>query len=82
MKNKLAILLSILTILLLSSCKGDNINSERLGDFEIELLFVKDGCEVYRFKDNGRYIYWSKCSGRIEYTYNSNKTTKKITSFN
>ena len=36
---------------------------------QIEFLFEKDGCKMYRFKDGGRYIYWSNCDGRTEYSY-------------
>jgi hypothetical protein len=42
------------------------------GDFNVELLFEKDGCKVYRFEDGSRYIYWSDCSGKMQSdTYHS-----------
>lgn len=57
--------------LTLTSCsgRGDAKNAVRDGDFKIEFLFEKDGCKMYRFKDGGRYIYWSNCDGRTEYSY-------------
>lgn len=41
-------------------------------EFQIELLFEKDGCKMYRFYD-GHYIYWSDCSGNVSYQYKSGK---------
>jgi hypothetical protein len=53
----------------LTSCTGDAKTAVQDGDFKIEFLFEKYGCKMYRFKDGGRYIYWSNCDGRTEYSY-------------
>ncbi|MCW8311454.1 DUF4884 domain-containing protein [Sphingobacterium sp. InxBP1] len=68
------ILLAIAIVALLSlvfSCGKDAIKSEQTNnrDIELELLFEKDGCKVYRFYDGMYYVYWSNCSGRTEYNY-------------
>lgn len=62
---------------LLSSCKGKAKESIQDGDFEVEFLFEKDGCKMYRFKDGGRYIYWSNCCGKTQSdkTYNNGKSS-------
>jgi hypothetical protein len=67
----------IILATLLFSCTGEPINTVQSGDFTIELLFEKNGCKMYRFKDNGRYVYWSDCSGRTEQsiTRNNGKTS-------
>jgi hypothetical protein len=46
------------------SCKGKAQEVNQAGDFSVELLFEKDGCRMYRFKDGSQYIYWSNCSGK------------------
>ncbi len=42
-------------------------------NFDVVLLFQKDGCKVYRFSDY-RYHYFTNCSETIS-TYKSGKTT-------
>jgi hypothetical protein len=61
----------------ISACKGDAKESTKDGDFTIELIFEKDGCKMYRFRDAGDFIYWSNCEGRTEYekTVSTGKTT-------
>ena len=63
----------------LTSCKGDAKTAVQDGDFKIEFLFEKDGCKMYRFKDGGRYIYWSNCNGRTEYSYYQSTSTSGYT---
>lgn len=63
--KKLIIILSA-TVLLTSCEKREPKTKEKLGDYDLELLFEKDGCKVYRFFD-GEYIYWADCSGKIGY---------------
>jgi hypothetical protein len=53
----------------LTSCTRDAKPAVQDVDFKIEFLFEKDGCKMYKFKDGGRYIYWSNCDGRAEYSY-------------
>ena len=67
MKN----LLFLICIVLLTSCAKDPISAEHHGEFELELLFEKGGCKMYRFMDSGRYIYWSNCKGNVEYMESS-----------
>lgn len=60
---------TVLAVVLFSSCIKDAKESVQDGDFNIEFLFEHNGCKVYRFKDGGRYIYWSDCSGRMSSDY-------------
>jgi hypothetical protein len=61
-----ALIYSILIMMFIVSCKGEAKSAEQDGDFKIEFLFEKDGCNVYRFQDGGRAIYWANCSGNIQ----------------
>jgi len=56
----------ILTTVFLLSCKNDAQETTKQGNFNVELLFEKDGCKVYRFMDGVRYIYWSNCNGGMQ----------------
>ena len=31
--------------------------------YSVEYLFEHDGCKVYRFRDNGQFIYFTNCKG-------------------
>lgn len=75
MKNTFIALLT----LFMASCvqQNESQSSEVRGDYKVELLFEKDGCKVYRFND-GRTVYYTDCTGRLEYSYqqrNSKTTT-------
>lgn len=71
---------TVLAVVVFSSCVNDAKESVQDGDFKIEFLFEHDGCKVYRFKDGGRYIYWSDCSGRMssDYTQSNGKSTRTV----
>lgn len=74
--------LLISIILIIYSCAGKSIESTNQNNFEIEFLFEKDGCKIYRFYDAGRYIYWSNCAGNIQYNIMYNQfSTERMQSF-
>jgi len=31
--------------------------------YEVEYLFEHEGCKVYRFRDDGRFVYFTNCTG-------------------
>ena len=64
----------VLVIVLFASCKRESISTERNADFELELLFEKDGCKMYRFND-GRWVYWSTCEGQTSWVESNGKTS-------
>ena len=33
--------------------------------YRVEYLFEHDGCKVYRFQDNGHYVYFTNCHGTV-----------------
>lgn len=64
-----ALFISLFCLIALSGCESRQpISVESQGDYQVELLFEKDGCKVYRFTDYGRNVYWSNCAGRLSYT--------------
>jgi hypothetical protein len=84
MKNKssinrltLAFANLLLAAVLFTGCIHDAKESVQNESFTVEFLFEQNGCKMYRFKDGGRYIYWSDCQGRVQsaYTIQSGKTT-------
>lgn len=66
--------LLFLVIGLFASCKRDSVSIEQNADFEIELLFEKDGCKMYRFWD-GRWVYWSTCDSKTSWVESNGKTS-------
>lgn len=60
----------ILSLFLLIGCVKKAEKIEAKGNYKVELLFENDGCKVYRFYD-GRYVYYTDCSGKISYEYSS-----------
>jgi hypothetical protein len=57
------ILILITALLILSGCIKQGKERKQQGPFTIDLLFEHEGCKVYRFRDNGEYIYYSTCQG-------------------
>lgn len=46
---------------LLAACMKPAQESMHVGPFEVETLFTKDGCTVYRFMDAGYPRYFVRC---------------------
>lgn len=42
--------------------EGPSDNNET---YNVEYLFEHDGCKVYRFSDNGNYVYFTNCKGDV-----------------
>ncbi|MBN1924684.1 MAG: DUF4884 domain-containing protein [Prolixibacteraceae bacterium] len=57
----------VLLFILATSCYSRRpIFSDRPANnktYEVEYLFEYDGCKVYRFYDNGNYVYFTNCRG-------------------
>jgi hypothetical protein len=70
--------------LLATACTNKPMSVSHEGielDFEVELLFEKEGIKMYRFYDNGRYHYYTNSGetissystgGKFSQTYNEN----------
>ena len=68
---KKAISISLLALLMLGgySCsvgtplaytKADNNKT-----YDVQYLFEHDGCKVYRFQDNGHFVYFTNCKSDV-----------------
>ena len=33
--------------------------------YQVEYLFEHDGCKVYRFRDDGHYVYFTNCKSDV-----------------
>lgn len=53
--------LLIFTTVLLVGCSRQQAVETNNPNFEIDKLFTKDGCDVYRFRDAGYPRYFVKC---------------------
>lgn len=68
------ILLSIFAVAMLSGCthtgQGERVQLTKTHDerFNVQFLFEADGVKVYRFVDDGRYIYFTNANGKCRYT--------------
>jgi len=80
MKKLKMLTIFLLGYLLLSSCAGDALEVSNIGDYTVDELFTKNGCTMYRFSDAGRYIYWSDCSGKTQYSSTNNNITTCVES--
>ena len=68
-----------MAILVLLGCAEDTIHEEpprpnpniqrtRNKNFNVEFLFEKDGCRIYRFVDGGHCQYFSTCNSAFSRT--------------
>jgi hypothetical protein len=62
--------LTALAVFFMVSCTTDPVSTTKTNnpDVQVDLLFVHDGCSVYRFYDSGHYIYYTVCDGRSSTT--------------
>lgn len=72
MKKLLLLILAIGPFILMLIFNGCENPAERVVEstnshFKVELLFEHDGVKVYRFFDNGRFIYYTNARGQTSY---------------
>lgn len=70
---------ALLCAILLNGCVNDAKESVQNGKFIVEFLFEQNGCKMYRFKDGGRYVYWSDCQGKIQGDYSTQSGKTRVT---
>lgn len=65
------IILLVTISIFLFSCEKEKQSEEKTTNsaINVDLLFEKDGCKIYRFYDNGQAVYFTDCRGRVEYEY-------------
>lgn len=56
--------------------------SENNPTYTVEYLFEHDGCKVYRFRDDGHYVYFTSCKGETTSVISDSTGTKYIKSNN
>jgi hypothetical protein len=76
MKN---IAIVILLAITLTGCVKEAKQSVQNGNFTVEFLFEQNGCKMYRFKDGGRYVYWSDCQGKAQSDYSTQSGKTRVT---
>jgi Domain of unknown function (DUF4884) len=50
--------------------------------YKVDFLFEHDGCKVYRFWDNGSYIYFTSCNGETIKVQTDSTGVKQFKSIN
>lgn len=70
-------------MLLMQACAIEqplSINSaDNNRTYTVEYLFEHDGCKLYRFRDNGNYVYFSNCNGNVTSVINDSVQIKTYT---
>ena len=69
----------LLAAVLFTGCVQDAKESVQNGNFTVEFLFEQNGCKMYRFKDGGRYVYWSDCQGKVQSDYSTQSGKTRVT---
>jgi hypothetical protein len=69
MRSLIKLSLQMIACLSVSSC-GVQVPISKMQPannktYQIEYLFEHDGCKVYRFIDEGHYIYFTNCKGDV-----------------
>lgn len=64
------IMIIVILSFLFMGCTNDTpkTNDEVLIEKKVKLLFEYEGVKVYKFSDNGRDVYFTNTSGKIEYS--------------
>lgn len=77
-------ILFAVTLLALVGCERTNTAIQRDSTnnvaYQVDTLFTKDGCTVYRFLDEHRYRYFVRCDDgqtRTEWTENCGKSCER-----
>ena len=77
---KTTIVLAIVCLFAFSSCFTQvplySQKPKDNGTYSVDYLFEYEGCKVYRFFDNGNYVYFTSCSGDV--TSFSNDSLKTV----
>lgn len=64
-------------LMVLVACAKDPQSSTTTGNFEIDKLFVYEGCTMYRFGDAGNYHYFAKCGNSVDVESNWDESCGK-----
>ncbi len=82
MKKSNYIIILGLLICFIASCGiyKEPISVERSNntDYNVSYLFEHDGCKVYRFIDNGNYVYFTSCRGNVTAIIENDSIEKRV----
>jgi hypothetical protein len=82
MKSLINTSLVIIAIFSLWSCRTSVPITQQRADnnrtYEIDYLFEHDGCKVYRFRDNGEYVYFTNCNGQVSTSKGDSSKTQTV----
>jgi len=82
MKTAIKITLILLVFSSIISCEIQRpivkMESDNNKTYKVEYLFKHDGCKVYRFRDQGHYIYFTNCNNGVTSIENDSTQTKVI----
>lgn len=80
MKKLLNSALLLLAIASIYSCSFQRPISQMTPDnnqtYLVEYLFEHDGCKVYRFRDDGNYVYFTNCGNSVTSIENDSIQTR------
>jgi hypothetical protein len=70
----------ITTLIYLTSC-DEPIQTKQTNnaDYQVQYLFTNDSCNVFKFEDNGNYVYFIDCTGKT--VYKQHKTQKQVNTY-
>jgi hypothetical protein len=60
----------IVAALLAGCAKAPESTQQVNKEFNVDTLFTKDGCTVYRFADGGVHRYFTNCHGSVAWNEN------------
>ena len=82
MKTAIKITLILLVFSSIISCEIQRpivkMESDNNKTYKVEYLFKHDGCKVYRFRDQGHYIYFTNCNNGVTSIENDSTQTRVI----
>jgi len=83
MKNIIRITALIITAISFYSCFSQmpltRERPENNRTYRVEYLFEYDGCKMYRFRDQGYYVYFTNCDGNVTSMVNDSIPTRAMT---
>jgi len=67
----------VVLFLVLLGCTKDLVSSSSTNNpgVTVSLLFEHDGVKVYRFYDNGYYVYYTDARGKTAWEHSNGKTS-------
>lgn len=72
---RLLFIFSMIALALAACTKRPESSQQVNGSFEVDTLFTKDGCTVYRFFDTGYWRYFTNCKGATAWIEHEGKRT-------